>query len=87
MPIMQNVCAQIPADMSALKANLLEHLSSPVRWTDSIKALVDLGAESFVECGPGKVLSGLNKRIAKGSQLLNMQDSDTMKKVIEELAE
>jgi [acyl-carrier-protein] S-malonyltransferase len=53
------------SDPSDLRALLTRQLASPVRWTDLIRALLSAGAVQFVECGPGKVLTGLNRRIEK----------------------
>lgn len=65
IPVMQNVLAAVPADADELKQNLLAQLYSPVLWTKSIEAMVAQGIEATVECGPGKVLSGLNKKVHK----------------------
>ena len=48
-----------------IRALLRRQLASPVRWADLIRALAAAGATTFVECGPGKVLTGLNRRIDK----------------------
>ncbi len=65
IPVMQNVSASVPANVEELKDNLLAQLYSPVLWTKSVQAMVEQGVESTVECGPGKVLSGLNKKVHK----------------------
>lgn len=62
IPLVQNVSAAVVADLDALKRDLLAQLYSPVRWVESMVALGERGVTSLVECGPGKVLSGLNKR-------------------------
>lgn len=72
IPIIQNVTAAIPASLEDLKSHLLSHLYSPVKWSDSILALSEQGVERFVECGPGKVLSTLNRRIVKGVETHNV---------------
>ncbi|RBP84622.1 [acyl-carrier-protein] S-malonyltransferase [Marinomonas rhizomae] len=64
--LVQNVTAQAVSDPSVIKANLVSQLSEPVLWTQSVMLLSELGVTSTIECGPGKVLSGLNKRIVKG---------------------
>ena len=64
-PIVQNRTAKAVTDVSEIKANLLEQLYQPVLWTGSIEYIVSAGATEILECGPGKVLTGLNKRIAK----------------------
>jgi len=65
LPIIQNVSASAEDDAAALKQNLVEQLYRPVLWSQSVTELVHLGVGETVECGPGKVLSGLNKRIEK----------------------
>lgn len=62
-PIFQNVNAQASQDPAQIKANLIAQLTGPVRWTQSIEAMVQAGATHFIECGPGKVLQGLIKKI------------------------
>lgn len=62
-PIYQNVTAAPSMDPEVIKENLLKQLTSPVRWTQSVRAMVADGAESFTELGPGKVLQGLIGRI------------------------
>lgn len=63
-PVYQNVSAQAETDPAVIKRNLLTQLTSPVRWTQSVKNMVADGADYFMEMGPGNVLQGLVKRIA-----------------------
>lgn len=63
-PIYQNVTARPSTDPAEIKANLLAQLTSPVRWTQSVKNMLTDGADHFVELGPGKVLQGLVVKIA-----------------------
>ena len=63
-PVYQNVTAAPETDPARIKSNLLAQLTSPVRWTQSVKAMLADGAEAFVELGPGSVLQGLVKRIS-----------------------
>lgn len=65
LPIIQNVSAAAEDNAEVLKQNLVEQLYRPVLWSQSVAALARLGVTETVECGPGKVLSGLNKRIEK----------------------
>lgn len=74
VPVVQNVCATPESDPENIKANLVEQLYRPVLWVDSVKWLVEQGVETTMECGPGKVLSGLNKRIHKPLVTLALQD-------------
>ncbi|MEM7654693.1 MAG: ACP S-malonyltransferase [Bacteroidota bacterium] len=63
LPIYQNVDALPHTSSAEIKANLLQQLTSPVRWTQTIQAMVAAGVNEFVEAGPGKVLSGLVKKV------------------------
>lgn len=63
-PVYQNVNAQPSSDVQVIKANLISQLTAPVRWTQSVQNMVKDGASTFIECGPGKVLQGLVKKIA-----------------------
>jgi [acyl-carrier-protein] S-malonyltransferase len=65
LPVVQNVDAQVHADIDAIRNALVRQLYLPVRWTDCVQALAARGAIRVAECGPGKVLSGLVKRIDK----------------------
>lgn len=68
-PVYQNVTAQPSTDPAEIKANLLTQLTAPVRWTQSVQAMVADGAAHFTELGPGKVLQGLIGKTA-GSGIL-----------------
>ena len=72
IPLVQNVTAEVISDLSAIRKNLLAQLYSPVRWVETIVVLNDRGVSELVECGPGKVLSGLNKRCVKGINTFNL---------------
>ena len=63
VPIIHNVHAQNEQEPQAIKALMLEQIYSPVKWVDCIKQLKNTGVSTLIECGPGKVLSGLAKRI------------------------
>jgi len=63
-PVYQNVNGLPSKDVNTIKKNLIAQLTSPVRWTQSVQNMVKDGGKSFVECGPGKVLQGLVKKIA-----------------------
>jgi [acyl-carrier-protein] S-malonyltransferase len=62
-PIYQNVNALPSSNLQEIKANLIAQLTAPVRWTQSVENMVAHGATQFIECGPGKVLQGLVKKI------------------------
>jgi [acyl-carrier-protein] S-malonyltransferase len=65
IPVVQNVDAQVHEGVAAIRDALVRQLYLPVRWTDCVHALVASGATRIAECGPGKVLAGLVKRIDK----------------------
>ena len=76
IPLVQNVSAAVVCDLDTLKSDLLQQLYKPVRWVESIQALAANGAVELVECGPGKVLAGLNKRCADGVTTHNLNTPD-----------
>jgi [acyl-carrier-protein] S-malonyltransferase len=63
-PVYQNVNAQPSTDVQTVKENLIAQLTAPVRWTQTVQNMVSNGATDFIECGPGKVLQGLVKKIS-----------------------
>jgi len=63
-PVYQNVNALPATESTAIKKNLIDQLTAPVRWTQSVQKMVADGGTTFIECGPGKVLQGLVKKIA-----------------------
>ena len=71
--LVQNVTAEVVTDLAVLEQNLLAQLYSPVRWVESMVCLAAQGVTDVVECGPGKVLSGLNKRCIKGVNTYNLE--------------
>ncbi len=64
-PIYQNYVAKAVTNVDEIKENLIAQLTAPVKWTQSVQAMVNDGATHFYECGPGSVLQGLVKKIAK----------------------
>lgn len=65
-PVYQNVDGKPHTDPAEIKENLIKQLTAPVRWTQDVEAMVADGADEFIEVGPGSVLQGLVKKIAKG---------------------
>lgn len=63
-PVYQNVNALPSTDVTVIKKNLIDQLTAPVRWTQLVQNMAKDGGNSFIECGPGKVLQGLVKKIA-----------------------
>ncbi|GIV36166.1 MAG: malonyl CoA-acyl carrier protein transacylase [Cyclobacteriaceae bacterium] len=71
-PVYQNVNARPATQVETIKANLIAQLTAPVRWTQSVKQMVADGARVFIECGPGKVLQGLVKKIAPEAEVASL---------------
>ncbi|MEE3216644.1 MAG: ACP S-malonyltransferase, partial [Pseudomonadota bacterium] len=81
--VIQNVDAQAHADVATLRTRLVEQLYQPVRWVSCVEKMVADGADVFIECGPGKVLTGLNKRISRGTRGLAVNDPDSLAAALE----
>lgn len=71
-PVYQNVTTKGSTDVAEIKMNLISQLTAPVKWTQSVRNMVANGAVNFVECGPGKVLQGLVKKIAPEVQAASL---------------
>jgi [acyl-carrier-protein] S-malonyltransferase len=82
VPVVTNVEAKPNADASRVVPLLLEQVSSPVRWIECVEALKAEGVTRLIELGPGKVLSGLNKRITRDIESFNVEDSASLEKVL-----
>jgi [acyl-carrier-protein] S-malonyltransferase len=80
-PVMTNVEAQINASKERVKGLLVAQVSSPVRWEESMRGMIDQGIERMIEIGPGKVLCGLMKRIDGKIKMGNVEDLDSLKKI------
>lgn len=74
VPVVNNVDAREAGSGAACRDALVRQVSAPVRWQESVERLVGLGVDTFVEVGPGTVLSGLVKKIARGARVLNVED-------------
>lgn len=68
IPVLHNVDASTASDGAAIREALVQQLWQPVRWSETVQRLVDDGVERFAECGPGKVLAGLNRRICRSCE-------------------
>jgi [acyl-carrier-protein] S-malonyltransferase len=78
IPVVQNVNAEPARDAEVLKANLLKQLYSPVLWTNSVQRLSTEGVGVAVECGAGKVLAGLIKRIDRSLPVHGIESPDSL---------
>lgn len=83
VPLINNVDVAHPSDPASIKDALVRQAWHPVRWVETIQAMKADGATHIVECGPGKVLSGLTKRIDRDIQALSITDPDSMQQVLD----
>ena len=74
IPIVANVNASVVKNSTEIKELLVEQLYSPVLWEDSVRTLIEQGVTHFIECGPGKVLSGLVKKIDREVKVFPVYD-------------
>lgn len=85
IPVLHNVDVQQHSETASIREILARQLSNPVRWTETIQAIAALGVKHIVECGPGKVLSGLTRRIDKNLESFALTDYNSFLKTIETL--
>ncbi len=85
IPVVNNADVDVRSDPEAIRDALARQLTSPVRWTDTIRKLAQEGADVIVECGPGRVLSGLMKRIDRNIKTLSLHDPDSLKAALTQL--
>jgi [acyl-carrier-protein] S-malonyltransferase len=78
VPVVHNVDARIHEDAEEVRAALARQLWQPVRWSATIGWLAGAGVTRCAECGPGKVLSGLNRRIARDVATLSLDNSQAV---------
>lgn len=83
VPVYANYTAQ-PYDGTA-KELVTQQVKNPVRWQETVERLVELGVDTFIECGPGKTLCGLIRKTAKGVKTLNVQDAESLQAALEAL--
>lgn len=83
IPIVANVNATVVEESEQIKELLVEQLYSPVLWEDSVRTMLANGVTHFIECGPGKVLSGLIKKIDRTATVLSVYDEESLEAVIE----
>lgn len=85
--LIHNVSAATHNASQTIPQLLKEQLYQPVRWVESIQSMYNQGVSTFLECGPGKILLGLNKRIAKDAKHMNIADTATFNQVLEQINE
>ncbi|MBM4123947.1 MAG: ACP S-malonyltransferase [Nitrospira sp.] len=86
VPLVNNAEAKPLRSASDVQASLIRQLPSPVRWEESVAVMRGLGVTTFIEVGPGTVLSGLVKRIVPDAVLLNVQDPKSLEATVKHLS-
>lgn len=87
IPVIHNVDVSSHNDAESIKTALVDQLTQPVRWVETIEHIQRTGARFVIECGPGKVLTGLNKRINDTMQALSINTPDSLQKTLDTLAQ
>ena len=85
IPVITNVDAQETVSSEDFRVKMPKQICSSVYWTQTIQKMVENGVEYFVEIGPGKVLAGLNKKIAPEAKVYNIFDTESLKATVEAL--
>jgi [acyl-carrier-protein] S-malonyltransferase len=80
--VIQNVTADVSSGVVQLSENLVAQLFSPVQWTSTVNRMAAMGVDTLIECGPGKVLSGLNKRIQRSLNASAINDVASFEKAL-----
>jgi len=83
--VVNNVDVRVEHEASRIKDALVRQAASPVRWAETIRKMVDSGATHIVECGPGRVLAGMTKRIAPSVQALTLHDRASLEAALQAL--
>jgi len=83
--VISNIDALPQTDSDDIRARLVKQVSSPVQWTGCVATMLSMGCSHFVECGPGKVLSGLIRRIDKSKPAFCVETPDSMQATLAEL--
>jgi [acyl-carrier-protein] S-malonyltransferase len=85
MPVVTNVTGNSVQEPDAIRAALTRQMTSAVLWEKSVRTMWAMGARTFVELGPGRVLSGLIRRIEKEATVMNVEDSGSLEKIVQGL--
>lgn len=87
IPVISNVNAQVITDKNKIKQCLIEQVSSSILWEDSIRQMIDMGVDTFIEVGPGKTLSAFVKKIDKNVEVFNVEDLKSLENTITNIEE
>ena len=87
LPVITNVDAEATTDAEDFRAKMPKQIYSSVHWTQTIQKMVENGVDTFIEIGPGKVLAGLNKKIAPETTVYNVFDQASLDATVSALKE
>ena len=85
VPVVTNVTAAPERAAAVLRDGLKRQMTAPVLWTQTMRRMVEDGIQTFVEIGPGKVLSGLARRVDRNLELLRVEDVASLERTVERL--
>jgi len=85
VPVFHNVDVESYGDTGKIRDALSRQLYNPVRWVETVQKMIDNGVSTVIECGPGKVLTGLNKRISRELSSLAVHDPDSLNDAITQI--
>jgi [acyl-carrier-protein] S-malonyltransferase len=87
IPLVTNVDAEITTSGDEARESLIRQVTLPVRWEESVRAMVEEGVNTFVEVGPGRVLTGLLRQIDRSVHVFNVEDEKSLQSTLERLAQ
>lgn len=87
IPVLHNVNVALETDADGIRSALVSQIESPVQWVNTIEKIVGDGTSTFVECGPGKVLAGLNRRINKNTKTYPVFNAATLDEALSAVSE
>lgn len=87
VPLVNNADAEIISDGDEAREGLIRQVTLPVRWEESVRELIEQGVNTFVEVGPGRVLTGLLRQIDRSIHVFNVEDEKSLRSTLEKLAQ
>lgn len=87
IPVLHNIDGRVRSDPTEIRQALIDQVYQPVRWTGTVRAMAESGISRLAECGPGRVLCGLSRRIDRGLECVALDQPGTMKETIEKWRE
>jgi len=87
VPLVNNADAELTTSGDEARESLVRQVTLPVRWEESVRELIDQGVNTFVEVGPGRVLTGLLRQIDRSIHVFNVEDEKSLRSTLEKLAQ